>query len=95
MSKVQSQPVERDILAVIRELESGSKREIPKKEGIDPVELRENIKTKLEFVCIVEKTKLKDLVEGSLGGKSIADVKKDLSLALLDLDDILDKSAKG
>lgn len=91
MTTVKTNQAEGDILAVIRELEARA----PAKGGEaaapppDPVALRASLETKLEFVNIVEKTRLSHLVEGSFGGKTIAEVKKDLRAALVDLEEII------
>lgn len=98
MTTVKTNQSEGDILAIIRELEA-TRPAVPVAEKNDPslppdpVALRDNIKNKLEFVSIVEKTQLSHLVEGSFGGKTIAEVKRDLNAALDDLDLIIESAS--
>lgn len=86
MTTVKTNQMEGDILAVIRELEAPRHAAPPLP---DPVALRDKIKNDLEFVTIAEKAQLSHLVEGALGGKTIAEIKKDLNAALDDLDLII------
>lgn len=83
MTKIAANATEGDILAVIRELEDKKMPTPP-----NPAELREKLQGKLEFVAIVEKTNLRDLVEGCFG-KTADDIKRELQTALDDLDGMI------
>ena len=98
MTKVAAN-TEGSILDILRDLEAGKAHATPTvppaaEAPVDPVELRASIQENLKVVCALEGTKFRKMLEGTLGGKSLPEVKRDLQSALADLDIMIDGKGK-
>ena len=98
MTKVAAN-AEGSILDVLRDLEAGKNQPAPvaappAEAAVDPVELRASIQENLRVVNALEGTKYRRVLEGTLGGRSLPEVKRDLQNALADLDLMIGGKAK-